>query len=156
MTDTRLHLELYEYLTRHNVLTLAYQDSEGPQACAVWYAAGEDLTLYFLSAQSTRHGAALADGGKIAFAIQRDDQEWRSIQGVQGRGLCRPVTPEQRANAWQAYSRRFPFVIKPVQAIAAALAAMTLFSISPTWLRLIDNTKGFGHKEELFLDTQMR
>jgi uncharacterized protein len=153
--ERQLRRELYDFLSRHDVMTLAYVDHEGPGACAVWFAVDEALNCYFLSAQSTRHGSALANGGKIAFTVHKDEQEWRSIQGVQGRGYCQPVAAEHRESAWQAYSRRFPFVIKPLQSIATALAAMTLWSITPNWLRLIDNTKGFGHKEELSLDAQM-
>ena len=153
--NDHLRREILAFLARHNVMTLAYQDEDGPGACAVWFAVADNLTCYFLSSQATRHGTALANGGKIAFTIQKDEQDWRSIQGIQGTGFCQPVTAEHRETAWQAYSNRFPFIIKPFQAIATALAAMTLWSITPDWLRLVDNTKGFGHKEELFLNAQM-
>jgi uncharacterized protein len=148
-TDRALRQEMFAQLSRHNVLTLAYLDHEGPGACAVWFAATESLTCYFLSALTTRHGVALAHGGQVAFTIHKDEQDWRTIQGIQGRGFCQPVAPEYRESAWQAYSGRFPFVIQPFRTIAAALASVTLWSITPSWLRLIDNAKGFGHKEEL-------
>jgi uncharacterized protein YhbP (UPF0306 family) len=147
--ETELRHEIYLFLSRHQVLTLAYTDQAGPGACAVWFAVQEDLTIVFLSALSTRHGAALAEGGQVAITAQKDEQNWRTIQGVQGRGYCRPVLPEHRASAWQAYSGRFPFVIQPFGSIASALASVTMWAVTPTWLRLIDNTKGLGHKEEL-------
>lgn len=150
--DHNLKIELYQYLSRHKVLTLSYQNVDGPAACAVWFAVTDDLHLYFVSTTTTQHGVALIDGGKVAFTVQRDEQDWRSIQGVQGKGYCLPVVREQRENAWQAYSRRFPFVLQPFGSVAQALSVATLWSISPAWLRLIDNTKGFGHKEELIID----
>lgn len=153
--ESALRAELFEQMSRHNVMTLAYQDHEGPGACAVWFAVDAKLACFFLSALTTRHGAALAQGGPVAFTVHKDDQDWRSIQGVQGKGFCQPVASEYREGAWQAYSSRFPFVIQPFRSIAAALAAVTLWSITPHWLRLIDNTRGFGHKEELHLRDQI-
>jgi uncharacterized protein YhbP (UPF0306 family) len=153
--DDALRHEMYTFLARHNVLNLAYHDEQGMGACAVWFAVTGDLTCYFLSALSTRHGKALANGAEVAFTVQQDEQHWRSIQGVQGTGWCQRVPTEQRDAAWQAYSSRFPFVLEPFRSIAAALDAVTLWSITPRWLRLIDNTKGFGHKDELVLDTRM-
>ena len=151
--EIELRQEIYRYLSRHQVMTLAYHDQQGPGACAVWFAVQEDLTIFFLSALSTRHGTALASGGQVAITVQKDEQHWRSIQGIQGSGICRPVAPEHRASAWQTYSGRFPFVIQPFGNIVSALAAVTLWSVVPTWLRLVDNTKGFGHKEELSINS---
>jgi uncharacterized protein YhbP (UPF0306 family) len=153
--DIRLRQEIYAFIARHNVMTLAYQDIDGVGACAVWFATTEDLTCYFLSAMTTRHGAALRGGAEIAFTVHKDEQNWRTIQGVQGRGYCQPIAPEHRETAWQAYSTRFPFVIQPLGALAAALAAVTLWSVTPHWLRLIDNSKGFGHKEELVIENRL-
>ncbi len=150
--DKSLRRELFQYLARHNVLTLSYLDQNEPAACAVWYAVTDDLRLYFVSTTRTRHGAALQAGGKVAFTVQKDDQDWRAIQGVQGKGYCALIPPEQRDGAWETYSMRFPFVLQPFGSMAQALSVVTLWSITPDWLRLIDNTKGFGHKEELAID----
>ncbi len=149
--DDDLKRELYAFLSRHQVMNLAYYDAQGPGVCAVWFAVRDDLTVIFLSERSTRHAAALARGATVAFTVQKDDQNWRSIQGVQGTGYCQVVADEHRASAWNAYSSRFPFVIQPLGTLGRALAVITLWSVTPTWLRLIDNTKGFGHKEELVL-----
>ncbi|HEY3291627.1 MAG TPA: hypothetical protein VGK87_15960 [Anaerolineae bacterium] len=87
----------------------------------------------------------------MSFTIQKDDQDWRMIKGVQGTGYSELVPPERRATAWQTYSKRFPFVLQPLADLAQALSVISLWSIYPDWMRLIDNTKGFGHKEELYL-----
>lgn len=136
------------FLSRHNVVTLAYQDSLGIGACAVWFAVDERLHLHFLSSPATRHGQALAAGGQVAFTVQKDEQDWRAIQGVQGIGRCAPTPQHTIDSAWQVYARRFPFVTRQFPDLQAALGLATLWRIVPTWIRLIDNTKGFGHKEE--------
>jgi uncharacterized protein len=137
------------FLSKHNVLNLAYADAQSIGACALWFAADEACTCYFLSSPTTRHGAALAGGADVAFTVQKDEQDWRAIQGVQGRGSCRLVADEARAQAWATYTARFPFVAQQFPDLEAALTKTRLWQIKPTWLRLIDNTQGFGHKDEL-------
>lgn len=144
--------ELRAFLGRHNVLTLAYQDDQGVGACAVWFAVDEQLHLHFLSSPTTRHGRALAAGAQVAFTVHKDEQNWRSIQGIQGVGLCARTPAHSIDTAWQVYTRRFPFVARQFPDLQAALESAALWRIVPAWIRLIDNTKGFGHKEELSFD----
>jgi uncharacterized protein len=154
LTDKQriLRSEFHEFMSKLNVMTLAYQDANGPGACAVWYAVAPDLTCYFLSTTNTQHGRAMEPGANVAFTVQKDNQDWRQIQGVQGKGYCHILAPEQRESGWQTYSARFPFVLQTFGNIASALALVSIWSITPSWLRLIDNTKGFGHKEELVFE----
>lgn len=151
MIEDALRVDLRQFLARHNALTLAYSDDNGVGACGLWYAADDDLTCYFLSSLSTRHGLALQAGGDVAFAIHKDEQDWRTIQGVQGRGQCVLVSETRTMHAWQAYTQRFPFVLQRFTALDAALQTARLWQIRPTWLRLIDNAKGLGHQQEITL-----
>ncbi len=144
--------ELRAFLGRHNVLTLAYQDSQGIGACAVWFAVDDHLHLHFLSSPKTRHGQALKAGAQVAFTVQKDEQDWRSIQGVQGIGLCSMTPADLIDSAWQVYTNRFPFVTRQFPDLRAALGSAALWRIVPGWMRLIDNTKGFGHKQERAFD----
>ncbi len=131
------------------VLNLAYVDEDGPQVCAVFYAPTRDGDMVFVSSRSTRHGRALAsdpDGVPVAFTVQDDDQSWRTLRGVQGRGVCGAL----RAPTWTAPkppTPHGPFVADDAQ-LARALAAADHWCVRPTWLRAIDNSRGFGHKTE--------
>ncbi|WP_043265519.1 pyridoxamine 5'-phosphate oxidase family protein [Streptomyces sp. CT34] len=139
-------------LDGHTTVTLAYADEDGPQACAVLYAAGTAAdgapALYFVTADTTRHGRALArPGARVAFTVQRDGQEWSALTGLQGRGRCRRLSGAERAAGWRVYTARFPFV-EGSDRLRAALERTALWELRPDWLRLIDNGRGFGHKEE--------
>ncbi|MFG2139156.1 pyridoxamine 5'-phosphate oxidase family protein [Streptomyces sp. NPDC048650] len=142
-------------LTGHTTLTLAYVDDEGPQAAAVLYAVDDRPAagplLYFVTSAETRHGRALAGvgpgGAPVACTAQRDGQEWSGLTGLQGRGVCRPLEGGERAAGWQVYTERFPFVLES-ERLRAALERTALWELRPDWLRLIDNGRGFGHKEE--------
>jgi hypothetical protein len=153
--QAQVQAEIGTFLAQHNALTLAYADGDGVGACGLWFAADEALNCYFLSSANTRHGRALAHGGQVSFAIHKDEQDWRAIQGVQGRGWCAPLSGIQAQSAWQVYARRFPFVLQQFPDIESALKAVLMWQIAPSWLRLIDNAKGFGHKQEIHLgDTE--
>lgn len=147
-------------LAAHTTMTLAYTDEDGPQACAVLYAAAAvdggaadgvsraGPVLYFVTATGTRHGRALAgSGGRAAFTAQQDGQEWSGLTGLQGRGRCRVLAGAERAAGWQVYLARFPFVAGS-ERLRGALERTSLWELRPDWLRLIDNGQGFGHKEE--------
>jgi uncharacterized protein len=150
-SEAPLRSRVIAFLAQHNVLNLAYANPQGVGACALWFAADEACTCYFLSSLTTRHGAALALGGEVAFTVQKDEQDWRAIQGVQGRGWCGLVDDEARSQAWATYIARFPFVTQQFTDLEAALKKTRLWCIKPSWLRLIDNTRGFGHKDELLI-----
>ncbi|MFI5529378.1 pyridoxamine 5'-phosphate oxidase family protein [Kitasatospora sp. NPDC051853] len=134
-------------LAAHTTVTLAYTDADGPQACAVLYAPTDRATLLFVSSPTTRHGRAL-DGARTAFTVQADHQDWRTITGLQGHGTCRLLNaPDARATAWATYTARFTFLADD-PALTTALARTALWELTPTDLRLIDNSKGFGHHQQ--------
>ncbi|WP_199552240.1 pyridoxamine 5'-phosphate oxidase [Streptomyces sp. N35] len=138
-------------LAGHSTLNLAYvDDTGGPQVCAVFYALSDAGTLLFLSSPSTAHGTALSaqsPTAHVAFTAQADQQTWTTISGVQGRGACRRVAEGGLEAARAAYLRAFPYVAEDPR-LARAVGSAALWEIVPDWLRVIDNAKGFGHKEE--------
>ena len=124
-------------------------DAEGqPHACALFYAAGPDLTLYFLSDPKTDHARFIENGAQVAATIEANNQDWKSINGLQLHGCARPCSETgEKKTASAIYAARYPFIAK-AGTLAGPLARARYYQITPTWIRLIDNTKGFGHKEE--------
>ena len=140
---------LWHFLQAHRVLTVAVTAEDGqPYAAALFYVVDKDLRFYVLSDPSSRHGQALLARAEVAGTVQRDEQQWHEIQGVQFRGRCRQLDGAARARAWQLYVARFPFLVLENRVLTAALAQTALWRIEPEWMRLIDNRLGFGHKEE--------
>ncbi len=149
-----------DFLARHNTMTLATVDADGaPQAAAVFYAADDTLDLFFLSSPNSRHSLNLARRPRVAASIQTDNQAWQSIQGLQIEGAARLVDGvAETAHAVRVYAGRFDFLQSLLEgagsgpaALRGPLASSRFYVLRPTWLRLIDNTRGFGHKEELIL-----
>ncbi len=137
------------FLQAHNTLSLATIDANGqPHACALFYACGPDLTLYFLSDPRTTHAQHLKDGAHVAVTIENNNQHWQEIQGLQMHGVAYPCSePDEEEIARLLYRQRFP-MIDWVEMLAVPLHRARYYKIVPTWMRLIDNRKGFGHKEE--------
>jgi uncharacterized protein YhbP (UPF0306 family) len=140
---------MLSFLTAHNTLTLATVGPEGrPHACALFYAVGPGPTLYFLSDPATVHAQHIGEGAQIAAAIQQDGQAWQEIRGLQLHGFAAPcLTADEKAGAHKIYAARFPFVATASR-LAEALTRARYYKITPSWMRLIDNTRGFGHKTE--------
>jgi uncharacterized protein len=142
--------EIQRALAAHTTLTVAYVDHGHPHACAVFYALTDEGSLIFLTARSTRHGRVLSAQGppsRVAFTAQAEGQAWSTITGLQGRGACWRPDGGSLDAARTAYDRRFPFVAESPR-LVEALSRADYWEIRPDWLRLIDNTVGFGHKTE--------
>ena len=140
---------LLAFLRAHRVLTVAVAEPDDtPYAAALFYAVDPQLRFYVVSDPATRHGTAMLARGTVAGTVQRDEQQWHEIQGVQFRGPCRQLTGAARNRAWALYVTRFPFVATGDVLLTAALMKTALWCIEPEWVRLIDNRLGFGHKEE--------
>lgn len=145
--------EVAAYLASHNVMTLATSGEEGPWASAVFYAWHEG-SLIFLSAPATRHACNLAADPRCAATIHDDTADWKAVKGIQVEGRVEQLEGEDAAQARRAYGDKFPLVsplamIPPP--IAEALAKVRWYRLWPRRMYVIDNSRGFGHRDEIFL-----
>jgi uncharacterized protein YhbP (UPF0306 family) len=140
--------QLRALLPEWNILTLATLGPDGdPQAADLYYAETDDLTLDFVSIPGSRHTVNIARNPRVAVTIHVDSSQWRDIRGVQLQGTCALVTGADRARAWARYCAKFPFVLADA-ALARALDKVSVYRITPRWLRWIDNTASLGHNRE--------
>ncbi len=135
------------------VISLATVGADGaPHAASVYFAAadkgaagGGSLRLYFFSSPASQHGEDLAANPAAALTLSPLVEGWRDIYGVQMRGEAHPMPPGvEWEHAFQLYLARFPFAAN----LKEELARNTLYVFTPHWLRLVDNSRGFGFKEE--------
>jgi uncharacterized protein len=139
------------YLANHHVMTLATQGPEGVWAAAVFYV-NEGFEFYFLSAGHTRHARNMAGSDRVAATIQEDYHDWAAIKGIQMEGPVQMLAGEERRIAIEIYAKRFGFFNQPVQAIETALARVNWYRLSPDRLYMVDNSHGFGHRDEIDLN----
>lgn len=147
------------FLAEHNTLTLATTGDDGPWAAAVFFASDAALNVYFVSDRRTRHGRNIATSGRAAAATHPDCADWADIRGVQMEGRVAILEGDERAAALHRYLDKFPRIRALCErstsdddrAIAARLRGATLYRLSPERIRMIDNGRGFGCKDELRL-----
>jgi 4-hydroxy-3-polyprenylbenzoate decarboxylase len=132
------------------LITLATVGQDGaPHAASVYFAADADAEggpcLYFFSAASSQHGRDLTGNPQAALTLSTLVEGWRDIYGMQMRGEAHPLPPgAQWEHAYQLYLARFPFAA----GLKEEMARNILYVFTPQWLRLVDNSRGFGFKEE--------
>jgi uncharacterized protein YhbP (UPF0306 family) len=142
MKEATKQLELIGALLRaETTLSLATNGNDGEASVApLFYIADGELSLYWLSSESSLHSLNLKRTPQAAATVYRSAKSWREICGVQLRGAVSGVTDaERRAELVKAYCERFKL----------ALHTSVLYSLRPEFFRYIDNARGFGYKFEL-------
>ncbi len=139
-----------ELLDSVSTLTLSTTSPEGePHAAPVYFAHDEDINLYFFSEAKSQHAQDIAENPRAAVAIYPQCEGWRDIRGLQLRGRVDLVKSGDRWDlAWNLYKAKFPFVknLEPI------VVKNQLYVFSPNWIRLVDNSQGFGYKQEYRFD----
>lgn len=151
--SANLPLCVVQHLQAHHVATLATVGSDGVWAAAVFYV-HDGWNLYFLSSPTSRHGLNLAEQPEVAVTIQADYTDWPGIKGVQMQARVQMLEGAEETHARALYGKRFPVVGKLAQAPAAivkALAKVRWYRVAPQRLLYIDNSLGFGQRQELDL-----
>lgn len=142
------------YLQQHHVTTLATQGPDGPWAAAVFYVS-DGASLLFLSSPGSRHGRNLAQDARCAATIQDACSDWSQIKGIQLEGRVQQLQGDEQARGQRLYEQRFPFIGRHGHlpaTIATALARVRWYRLDPQRLYFIDNSRGFGHRDEVVAD----
>ena len=138
-----------EFLSRQSTLTLATLNAQGePLAASLFFVSDRALNVYWVSGLHSRHSLNLAANPRAALAVHTHTWTWAEIAGVQMEGQV-AIVPAGAAwqDAWALYEHKFPFVVE----FQAEVSRSNFYHFTPAWARLIDNGRGFGHKEELRL-----
>ena len=119
-------------------MTVATYGSGTPWCANIFYAYIAAANVFvFTSDSHTRHAReALADV-RVAASIVLETRIVGKVQGLQMTGAMRPVGKTDGNSFRNAYLKRFPY---------AAAAPLELWILEPDYMKLTDNTLGFGKK----------
>lgn len=148
-----LRARVINYLREHHVMTLASHGDDGVWAAAVFYA-NDGFEIYFLSSPGSRHCQNLARNPRASAAVHEDYADWKEIKGIQMEGIASVLAGKEAEHARRLYGAKFPVVGNPEQApalIVEALAKVRWYKLIPERLYFIDNSAGFGHRDEIDL-----
>lgn len=142
--DDALRARIADYLIAHHVMTVATSE---PWAAAVFYVS-DGFTLYFVSSRESRHCRRLAEDARVAVTVHEDYSDWRAIKGLQIEGRVRALAPGELPAVRERYLAKFPFVGAAAGSpIAAALARIGWYRVTPRRVCFVDNAAGFGHRD---------
>ncbi len=155
-SDAQLRESVADILSRNELGALATARDGEPHAATVSYAFADDLTLYFISAQTDVHTQDIAVNPSAAVAIWVTPESWgKDLQGLQLFGLCEEVkVGRELLAAMHLYLARFPAftaLLKNPGEFKKGIGSR-MFAMRPTRIRLIDEPR-FGYR--VFIDASI-
>ena len=153
MNSRQSQLELITQLLREETtLSLATTGQDGqPSATPLFYFADTELSLYWLSSESSLHSLNLLHTPRVAATVYRSAKNWKQICGLQMRGHAEIITaPERRKTLLKTYCERFQLGT----VFRMAIRRSALYRLQPVFFRYIDNSKAFGSSFELTRRTE--
>jgi uncharacterized protein YhbP (UPF0306 family) len=152
MSSETLEARITAFLDTHHVMTLATGAGGLAHAASLMYAR-EGFALYWTSDPATRHSRELEVDPRVAATIAPDYNDFRLIRGLQVAGRATRLEAEHDvARARALMAARYAFLAELAhgpEALRAAWAKAGFYVLRPERITLIDNTRGFGHKETL-------
>jgi uncharacterized protein YhbP (UPF0306 family) len=149
---TELAGQVGAFLAAHHVMSLATLGARGPHATNLFYAC-DGLALLWVSDLESQHSREIAADPRVAATVAPDYSDFVAIRGLQITGAARQIMEtEDRMRHLAQLEARYPFLAQLAGAplkLSEAYARTTVYRLQPTRIIMIDNTKGFGHKETL-------
>ncbi len=147
-----LDQQISRFLAAHHVMSLATISSNGPHATNLFYAC-DRLALVWVSEPDTQHSRDIEADPRAAATVAPDYSEFTAIRGVQIIGKARRIVgTDDRMRHLALLEARYVFLRQlatgPLK-LRQAYARTAVYRLQPIRIVLIDNTKGFGHKETL-------
>lgn len=154
MDERALAAEIEAFLSAHHVITLATSAGEAAHAASLMYA-HQGYVLFWMSDPDTRHSRELEANSRVAATVAPDYTDFRAIRGLQIAGVAARLTaPREIERARTLMEQRYAFLrelARGPEALRAAYAKAGHYALQSERITLVDNTRGFGHKETLVI-----
>ena len=138
ISDNRMEERIVRFLKKHHVLTLATSADDSPYCANLFYAwLEEEQAFVFTSSLNTKHAADALASPEAAASVVLESKTVGKLQGVQLLGRMYRPGGGLLAKARKRYLKRFPY---------AAVVDLEIWILEVTWVKMTDNTLGFGKK----------
>jgi uncharacterized protein len=142
------------FLAAHHVMSLATLGANGPHAANLFYAC-DGLAPVWVSETDSRHSRDIEADARVAATIAADTADYAAVRGLQVAGMARRiVAADERARLLGLLEARYPFLRQMAagpEKLRQAYARISVYRLEPRRIVMIDNSKGFGHKEVIEL-----
>ena len=131
MVDQRIE----KFISKHHVLTLATSTKEGePYCCNCFFVFdAETAAFIFTSGEATHHAQMMMQNDRVAASVVLETRTVGKVQGLQITGRIKRAIEGDKMR----YIKEFPY---------AAVADLELWRLEADFMKLTDNTLGFGKK----------
>jgi uncharacterized protein len=146
------------FLDAHHVMSLATCGPHGSHAANLFYVR-DALALLWVSDPLTRHSLALEANPLVAATVAPDYGDFHEICGVQISGDARRIADaSERHLARALLEARYPSLqrLSDRPHVKQAYESAALYRLVPRRMVIIDNKRGFGHKDTLEFETWMQ
>lgn len=140
------------FLDAHHVMSLATSGAHGPHAANLFYAR-DGFVLFWVSDPASRHSVEIETDARAAVTIAPDFSDYAMIRGLQlGGRACRISDPAERGRARRILEARYPFLRQIAdEGLSETYRRAEIYRLDVVRIVLIDNSRGFGHKDVLDL-----
>lgn len=140
------HDTIRAFLRAQSTLALATVDESGkPKVAPLFFVSDDNLNLYWLSSPNSRHSLNLITWGEACATIYPTVWEWNEIRGLQIEGRARFIDDhDERESILALYRQKFTLPAS----FDSLITLSTLYALTPTWIRWLDNTTQFGFRAE--------
>ena len=130
-----IDIKIEKFIKAHHVLTLATATLNGePYCCNCFYAYDKESAAFiFTAGMDTHHSQMMVQNNCVAASIVLETRTVGKIQGLQITGHIKTAKDSDKT----LYIKRFPYT---------AIADLTLWRLEADFMKLTDNTLGFGKK----------
>jgi len=137
--------DISRFIEKHNTLTLATERNHEVFAAALFYVSIDNgKALIFVSNPKSDHIRNLEKNQACAATIQENNLDWEKIKGIQIKGEIETAKDKY----WEIYLKEFDYISRN-ETLKKAMEKVQLYKLKIKWARFIDNTKGFGNKNEI-------
>lgn len=128
-----------QFIKKQRCASICCIDENGSPYCFTCFYVlnGEKAFLYFKSSANAHHIKLLKPGSVVAGTILPDKLSLLTAKGVQFQGVIIEAQEGERKEASSLYHKRFPF---------AYAFSGDVWTIRLDFVKLTDNSKGFGNK----------
>ncbi len=141
------------FLDAHHVMSLATCGRSGPHAANLFYAR-DGASLLWVSDRRSTHSTNIGANSPVSVTIAPDCSNFDDIRGLQMFGDAHRISDAAEQNSARAMlEKRYPVLrrLSDRPMINQAYSSAEAFRFVPTRIIMIDNRRGFAHKDTLDL-----
>ncbi|HOO41587.1 MAG TPA: pyridoxamine 5'-phosphate oxidase family protein, partial [Syntrophales bacterium] len=111
MDALEMKRRIADYLSSHNIMTLATVSPEGMPAVRTLEYASNGAIVYFATFGGSKKIEHIRKNPHVAYTVDEDYRDWMTIQGVKIEGVATILSdPDSIEQAERFYMAKFPFV----------------------------------------------